>query len=637
MSAPVRIQGVVAVDTATIADPDLRATLPGACVAGDLIVVALALAFDDSTFTVDWPAEYEEDVRSDPPAGGVPSSMIAHATAAGGETTLIIPITLTGSVAAVVSVNVYRGDGADAWSALVAAPELTDTAASAPLPGLTPPAGEQGVMFAYAAIRPNYDPAWPAPWTARTSDIGGWDRETCETADQLVADTLGDPFDGTLTGGGPETLWVTYQVWYTDGSSTPVTPPETPPYEAPDVPNAILEIWVADAGADVWDVALWDTAVWSGAGWQSITPWAINADVQFGATRAEAGILHDQEPAIWVVETHDPERVLDPSNPDSPFYPELVPGLPIRLSAAGRVIRTGRVDRLWYRHAVGGGRITATDAISRLANVRVPEDTILSDTLRSRAIEAIEAAGLDVDASWPIFGGDPDLSPAPSGDFSAWAVIARASREALHVPYLDKDDRLRWRRWSTPLRRGASVASPELVDLTTWTADEALYSVVRVQPVGGGAMIERRATPLPRYGERVHERTDETIHAGSWADAVLADRRDQSLRYVPGDIRPIDAPSVDRLARLQIMEDITLSYPEADPPVEVRARILGLRVRAEDETRETGEVRTRWRWRLITTLVAAEPLVEDGSDPIEFLVSDQDPTQYLYPDGVTAL
>ena len=99
----------------------------------------------------------------------------------------------------------------------------------------------------------------------------------------------------------------------------------------------------------------------------------------------------------------------------------------------------------------------------------------------------------------------------------------------------------------------------------------------------------------------------------------------------------MDAESVDALARLDIMEDVTILYPESDPSVEVRARILGMRVTAVDETKGGGTVRTRWRWRLITTMVADTPLVEDGSDPAAYLVSDQDTTQYLYEDGVTAL
>ena len=277
-------------------------------------------------------------------------------------------------------------------------------------------------------------------------------------------------------------------------------------------------------------MALWDVDEWTAAGWVTSRPWSISADVTFGATRAESGILHSQEPASWDVETWDPNRVLDPSNPDSVFYPQLVAGLPIRLSTGGLIIRTGQVDRLWYSHKGKGGRISASDAISRLANVKVPEDTILSDSgPRTRAIEAIEAAGFDADmAGFAMIDGDPSLSPAPSGDFSAWAVIERAAREILAIVYVDKDDRLRWRSWTNPLSRGTEVASPELVDLTTWTGSEGLYSVVKVldrqplsswsggrprcRPMASGPTSARTRRSTARHGRRPYWRTVATSH-----------------------------------------------------------------------------------------------------------------------------
>jgi hypothetical protein len=412
---------------------------------------------------------------------------------------------------------------------------------------------------------------------------------------------------------------------------------DPPPYEPPAPANAILEIYVAEPGADRWDVALWDAASWAASAWIDITPWSIFADIAWGADRGEAGILADTAAGLWTVETYDPDRVLDPSNPDSPFAPELVPGLPIRLSHRGRIIRTGRVDRLWYSFEDQGGRITSSDAVADAQRAKVPEDTVLADTLRARARDAIAAAGLvlEVEADPPA--GDPPLAPADVGSYSVWAVIAYSAREVLHVPWIDNHGTLRFRAWATGLSRGAVIAAPELIDLATWTSDEDLYSVVRVNDFTAAITQERRATPLPRYGERVHDRTLATINGGAWADAVLADRRDQSLRYRPGDIRPASADAVERLAQLEPLEDVTLALPAESPSVEVRARILGIRVRAVDETTELGFVRTRWRWNLITTVTAAAPLIGDGTDPPEFLHADQDPDQFLYPDGVTAL
>ena len=42
---------------------------------------------------------------------------------------------------------------------------------------------------------------------------------------------------------------------------------------------------------------------------------------------------------------------------------------------------------------------------------------------------------------------------------------------------------------------------------------------------------------------------------------------------------------------------------------------------------------TQWRFTLLTTTAAVEPLVDDD-DPAAYLVSDDDGVTFLYPDGV---
>lgn len=68
------------------------------------------------------------------------------------------------------------------------------------------------------------------------------------------------------------------------------------------------------------------------------------------------------------------------------------------------------------------------------------------------------------------------------------------------------------------------------------------------------------------------------------------------------------------------------------------ARILGIRLRVWDETVEyPTNIRTRWRWRFVTTEAATPPLIADGVTPQQFLFADQDPSEPLYPDGVSGL
>lgn len=603
---------------------DMELTLPGgAPAAGDLIVVAFAIRTPTGAVVplvpaTGWTAMASMD-------GG--ESQMLYRVAAGTE-----PATMTWEGQGDYRAWIGRFDGP--WDASPLVDEVTDIGTTAAASVSVESTDGRSTLFLAQAHHPTWFGTGATPGDDMTElddggvgpveqDPGMW------VGSRVVQDAAGAYTLAVTLGAAGFFAWHMRGLAFVGGDPASESPVE--PYVPPEPARAILEIYVSDPEGPRWDEALWDTGEWGSAGWESITPWSIIADVSWGADRAEAGILHDQVPGTWVVETHDPDRVLDPANPESPFQGELVAGLPIRLLHHSRIIRQGECTRIWYSHADRGGRINATDGVSKLANARVPEGTVLSDTLRLRSIEAIAEAGADIIAWPPIAGGDPALaSVTVDSEVSAWSIIADAAREVLHIPWVNNGNRLTFRPWDAPLERGRVIASPMLIDLATWTSSEGLFSVVRAQEPGG-AMEERAATPTPSYGKRVHERTQDTINAGDWAARVLADRRDGSLRYVPGDIYPLTDADVAWLARLEIMEDVILSFPQADPPVFVTARILGMNVRAVDETKDPAIVRTRWRWRLITTVVATAPLTDDSGT--EYLYSDQTPTELLYPDG----
>jgi hypothetical protein len=414
----------------------------------------------------------------------------------------------------------------------------------------------------------------------------------------------------------------------------PGTPdPEPPPYVPPEPGQAIIEIYVDDPDGYRWDVAEWDEATWADADWVSITPWCIFADVTWGADRPDAGILADQVAGNWVIETHDPDRVLDPANDESQFYPHLVPELPIRVNHNSRTVRTGQVSIITYSHEREGGRISASDAVSRAARADVPPGTALGDTFRTRAFDAI--AGADIDM-WVSFTADEFTEfPLASADVdqrrSVWQRISEAAREILAVAWVDRHGHVRVNLWDEDTDRGLVIGSDQMVDLTPWVSHDGLYSVVRALDSDEVTIAEAAASPLPAYGERVYERTEPTIDAVDWVTRVLADRQGAVLRYRPGTIRAWTAAQNDALVDMELLDIITLSYPETDPPIEVRARVLGARVRVTDRTKRYPAVLTRWEWTLLTTLVPTEPLIADGEAELTYLVSDEDGTSYLYP------
>lgn len=413
-------------------------------------------------------------------------------------------------------------------------------------------------------------------------------------------------------------------------------PPDLPPdviYPSPPA-RAILEIYVRDQteNAPRWGIALWGSDYsWSVAGWVDVTPEGVSAVVQWGTNRPDAGILAESSAGTWTVRTYDPARKLDPSNPSSPYAPDIIPGLPVRLSHNGHIIRTGILERASFTFSDTTGELRVTDDVARLAGAEVPEATILPGTLRARARAAIAAAGLEVQVEPNPPGADPPLSDAPSGTFSAWEVIKRAALEVRYIPWVDEDRILRFARYAWPLDRGATIDSDRLVELEASISDESLYSVIRVEDPDDGP-IERRITPPPRYGERVLTVNGTIIDAAGWADTVLTDRGDASLRYVLGRIYLDTADDVDEMIRRELNEIVTVHVAQTDPVVVTRARILGVRVRVEH--RNINDTPT-WEWYFQTTTAAALPLVSDD-DELSTLIADGT-GEPLYPDGVVTL
>src|SRR5690349_6644659 len=273
------------------------------------------------------------------------------------------------------------------------------------------------------------------------------------------------------------------RTWEILGATAPTEPPVDPGYEPPEAGHAILEIYVHDEDASRWDVATWgdddgiiegSEGVWSGAGWQDVTPQGVTAHVSWGSSRPERGILAMQESQDWLVTTYDPDRKLDPGNVDGPYYPQLVAGVPIRLSSAmsGFVLRTGIIDRIEYHYKPPAyrGQIRASSTIGYLARNNVPDDALLDDTLRGRIRDAVTAAGIAI-GGIPIVGGidsypDLPLSDRIEGSKSVWEHIRRAGEEVGWVIYEDNAGMLQSRPWGGPVDRGRSITYENLEDLT---------------------------------------------------------------------------------------------------------------------------------------------------------------------------
>lgn len=397
-------------------------------------------------------------------------------------------------------------------------------------------------------------------------------------------------------------------------------------FEDPAPGAALIEIYAAEIGSARWDQAEWDEAVWSTAGWQDVTPESVQAVVVWGSSQPELGILSRPSAGSWSIDTYDPDRLLDPANADSPYFGDLEPGLPIRITHRGVVIRQGIVESMSFGFADDRGFIRVQDNIAPLANAMVPDDVDLGDTLYARARAAISAAGLAVTVLPDPASGDPALVPWVTGTSrSAWQWIQDAAEQVLHIPYIDRIGRLGFRAWASPLARARDLTATELIDLVSLVQYDGLYSVVTALDDDGVTIVQRASTPPPRYGARTYVRNSATPNVEDWLEAVLADRVSSGRRWLPGTVYPLTADSVEKYATLEAVELLSLSHLFTTPPVAADVIIVGGRITITAKQNEEAE----WRFDFEASETPTTPLITEAA--AGFVLSE-DGSVFLYPE-----
>jgi hypothetical protein len=242
------------------------------------------------------------------------------------------------------------------------------------------------------------------------------------------------------------------------------------PRIGPAAGSVAIELWATAPGTGRWDRSTWDGGTWGAPSWRRIDCEVTEAHYQWGVSD-EAGILSIADSGPCDLTTFDPDRTLDPSNADSPYFTFVGPGTPLRVKRTGaseQTAWTGFIDEATYDVVSGIGRIRCVDGIAYLAQADLPEGLALPNTLRARVRAIVNAVGLS--SIVPV---QPEVA---TGEFIANGSFESVDDPAAQYPHADG--------WGFYPDSGGMFAP----------TDVNAIDGVRVQCVREGGTVARQAT-----------------------------------------------------------------------------------------------------------------------------------------------
>ena len=253
----------------------------------------------------------------------------------------------------------------------------------------------------------------------------------------------------------------------------------------PAIGHIRVEIYGALPGSGKWDEAIWGQSTWAIIGFIDITPQSVVAQVSWGADDP-TGVLTHPASGSWVVNTYDPERLLDPSNGNSPYASTIRPGKPIRLSyinslAERKIVRQGIIDEVEFDLTEKRGVLRGTDFVQLMVGATMPAgQTGVPTTLRARAQHFVTKAGLSklitVEAT-PAGETDPPVGPVLASEASVWDHILEGSLDALYAVWMGRAGLLRFRSFGNPRDTGFQAGGADGVPISTMKTQGSLQGV----------------------------------------------------------------------------------------------------------------------------------------------------------------
>jgi hypothetical protein len=332
-------------------------------------------------------------------------------------------------------------------------------------------------------------------------------------------------------------------------------------------------------------------------------------ETTIGGTRAD-GAIAQAEAGTATVRLADPDRIYDPTNPDSPYQYQgqtrLSPGSPLIAFAEwwdGSDITqyrlfTGTVDtwaepwELTPNERVA--EIQASDAIKSLAN-------------RDYGATAAVGAGETVDAriarilSYYGWTGSQRLDVSTNTlqsttlAQSAWELVGRATTDEIGFTYVDYDGTLVFRNrgtWNTTpdpvIDIGCSPDDPgaydSLIAATSTAASLNITNAAYVSNTGGTMQSAIIQKSIDRYGIWSYKRTDlglqNDTQAGAWAAFLVSLQAWPRAQLESITLRPAFTPNLwPKLLSLNLIADrirVLWTPPDAGFTTEATGLCLGV-------------------------------------------------------------
>jgi hypothetical protein len=387
-----------------------------------------------------------------------------------------------------------------------------------------------------------------------------------------------------------------------------------------------VEIWGPQKGSAKWDQAVWSTSVWSKFAWRNVTPQSMAVRANWGADDP-VGVLTIPAAGSWLINTYDPQRLLDPSNGSSDFAVSIRPGKPIRISyihsTLGTVIvRQGLIDEVDYDLTTKRGTLRGTDMVQLLVGATVAANqTGAPGTLRARAAWLISKVGLSTLITvepTPVDETDPPVGTIDPSEASAWQHILTASLDALYAVWMDRTGILRFRSFGNPRDTGFQVGGADGIPISTVKPQGSLQGVyTRVTAFATSAptvaVSASDAEKQKLYGDIPLKRDHPVPDVNAWVASVLADRAGASLQYETGTLYPQTEDALESILDLGMIDIAHLVVESVNPTLDVAPRVLGGAIIGDTGTGWTAELSTyvpASEWEQAEVPVPPEPPIE---------------------------